>query len=116
MSDLINGIRGSVPEAKRHESNRRFTPREEKTMDVTKILEELRREHQQLEEAILSLERLAAGGKRRGRPPAWLAAAQHSNSGAAAPSTAPRGPGRPAGSKNKSKKKKASVAETPEAD
>ena len=45
-------------------------------MDITKILEELRQEHAQLEEAILSLERLAAGGKRRGRPPAWLAAAQ----------------------------------------
>ena len=52
-------------------------------MDVNKILEELRREHAQLGEAILSLERLAAGGKRRGRPPAWLQAAQS------------RGPGRP---------------------
>jgi hypothetical protein len=72
-------------------------------MDITKILEELRREHQQLGEAILSLERLAAGGKRRGRPPAWLAAAQQST---AAP-VAPRGPGRPAGSKNRKTKKKA---------
>jgi cell division septum initiation protein DivIVA len=80
-------------------------------MDVTKILEDLRREHQQLEEAILSLERLAAGGKRRGRPPAWLAAAQQSNTAPAAP----RGPGRPAGSKNKTKKKKAPSAEAPEA-
>ena len=43
-------------------------------MDVSKILEELRREHAQLGEAILSLERLSAGGKRRGRPPAWLQA------------------------------------------
>ena len=43
-------------------------------MDVSKILAELRDERQQLEEAILSLERLARGrGKRRGRPPAWLA-------------------------------------------
>ena len=42
-------------------------------MDVTKILAELRAERAQLEEAILSLERLARGrGKRRGRPPAWL--------------------------------------------
>ena len=74
-------------------------------MDITKILEDLRREHQQLEEAILSLERLAAGGKRRGRPPAWLAAAQQ---------TPPlhRGPGRPAGSKNKKSKKKGSPAES----
>lgn len=43
-------------------------------MDITKILEDLRQERTQLEEAILSLERLAAGGKRRGRPPAWIAA------------------------------------------
>lgn len=70
-------------------------------MDITKILEDLRREHQQLEEAIMSLERLSAGGKRRGRPPAWLAAAQQP---AAAP--ARRGPGRPAGSKNKKTKKR----------
>src|ERR1700712_2829561 len=52
-----------------------------KSMDVNKILEELRREHAQLGEAILSLERLAAGGKRRGRPPAWLQAAQQTPSG-----------------------------------
>jgi hypothetical protein len=80
-------------------------------MDVTKILEDLRREHQQLEEAILSLERLAAGGKRRGRPPAWLAAAQQTPT---AP-VAQRGPGRPAGSKNKTKKKRAPATEAPEA-
>ena len=43
-------------------------------MDINKILVELRLEHEQLGEAILSLERLAAGGaKRRGRPPAWMA-------------------------------------------
>jgi len=59
-------------------------------MDISKILEDLRRERQQLEEAILSLERLAVGGKRRGRPPAWIVAAQQV-----------RGPGRPPGSKNK---------------
>lgn len=42
-------------------------------MDVTKILADLRLEKEQLEEAIMSLERLARGrGKRRGRPPAWL--------------------------------------------
>ena len=46
-------------------------------MDVGKILSDLRQERDQLEEAILSLERLARGeGKRRGRPPAWLAEAQ----------------------------------------
>ncbi len=44
-------------------------------MNLTKILIELRQEREQLDEAILSLERLAAGsGPRRGRPPAWLKA------------------------------------------
>lgn len=46
-------------------------------MDVSKILVELRQEREQLEEAILSLERLVSGrGKRRGRPPAWMAEAR----------------------------------------
>ena len=46
-------------------------------MDVTKILAELREEREQLEEAIVSLERLAQGrGRRRGRPPAWMSAAK----------------------------------------
>jgi hypothetical protein len=46
-------------------------------MDVTKILAELRLEREQIEEAILSLERLAASrGKRRGRPPKWMAEAR----------------------------------------
>jgi hypothetical protein len=59
-------------------------------MDVTKMIDELRRERAQLEEAILTLERLAAGrGKRRGRPPAWM--------------TASKRRGRPPGSKNKAK-------------
>ena len=67
-------------------------------MDVTKILAELRQEKDQLEEAILSLERLAAGrGRRRGRPPAWMAEARLSDSGA--PPARKRG--RPPGSKNK---------------
>jgi len=57
-------------------------------MDVTKILAELRQERDQLEEAILSLERLAVGrGRRRGRPPAWMSEAKKR--------------GRPVGSKNK---------------
>jgi hypothetical protein len=42
-------------------------------MDVLKILADLRRERDQLDEAILTLERLAQGrGRRRGRPPSWL--------------------------------------------
>ena len=39
-------------------------------MDVNKMLVELRQEREQIEEAIIILERLARGrGKRRGRPP-----------------------------------------------
>jgi len=57
-------------------------------MDVTKIISELRQEREQIEEAIISLERLARGrGRRRGRPPSWLAIAKKR--------------GRPPGSKNK---------------
>lgn len=59
-------------------------------MDLMKILEDLRREREQIEEAILTLERLVEGrGKRRGRPPSWLAEA--------------RKRGRPPGSPNKDK-------------
>jgi hypothetical protein len=59
-------------------------------MDVSKILTELKEERTQLEEAILSLERLARGRvRRRGRPPAWMSEM-----------TAKRR-GRPPGSKNK---------------
>jgi len=62
-------------------------------MDVTKILGELRQERDQIEEAIMSLERLARGrGRRRGRPPAWMTEV-----------TAKRR-GRPPGSKNKTAK------------
>ncbi len=42
-------------------------------MDVSKMLAELRQERLAIEEAIVTLERLAQGrGKRRGRPPAWM--------------------------------------------
>jgi hypothetical protein len=61
-------------------------------MDVTKILAELRDERQQIEEAIVSLERLARGrGRRRGRPPAWMSEV----------ATTVKKRGRPPGSKNK---------------
>ncbi|MBL0160646.1 MAG: hypothetical protein IPP47_26720 [Bryobacterales bacterium] len=44
-------------------------------MDIMKMLAELRQEREAIEEAIITLERLARGqGKRRGRPPAWMAA------------------------------------------
>ncbi len=43
-------------------------------MDINKMLAELRQEREQIEEAIMTLERLARGrGRRRGRPPAWMA-------------------------------------------
>lgn len=47
-------------------------------MDIHRILAELRSEKERLEEAILTIERLAAGhiGKRRGRPPKWMASAK----------------------------------------
>jgi len=62
-------------------------------MDVGVILNQLREEKEQLDEAIMSLERLAAGQqKRRGRPPAWLAAAKQA--------TITKRRGRPPGSKN----------------
>ena len=44
-------------------------------MDIHSILADLRSEKERLEEAILTIERLAAGSlaKRRGRPPKWMA-------------------------------------------
>jgi hypothetical protein len=57
-------------------------------MDVLKMLADLRQEREQIEEAIVTLERLARGrGRRRGRPPAWMSAIKRR--------------GRPPGSKNK---------------
>jgi hypothetical protein len=59
-------------------------------VDINKILDELRSERDQMNEAILTLERLARGrGKKRGRPPAWM--------------TEIKKRGRPPGSKNKPK-------------
>lgn len=41
--------------------------------NILEMLAELRQERDQLEDAILTMERLAAGGgKRRGRPPKWM--------------------------------------------
>jgi len=66
-------------------------------MDVSKILAELKAEREQIEEAIVSLERLARGrGKRRGRPPSWMSSAE-----VEAAVAAPKRRGRPPGSKNK---------------
>ncbi len=42
-------------------------------MDLTKVLQQLHEELENLNAAILSLERLQEAGRRRGRPPALLA-------------------------------------------
>jgi hypothetical protein len=64
--------------------------REAIVMDVSKILAELKAERQQIEEAIVSLERLARGRSRSsGRPPNWMV------------DSTPKRRGRPPGSKNK---------------
>ena len=76
-------------------------------MDVDKMLAELRLEREQIEEAILTLERLARGrGRRRGRPPAWLKDAAAAGDLAddnhvGTLSAEPRRRGRPPGSKTK---------------
>ena len=65
-------------------------------MDVSKILADLRREREQIEEAILSLERLARGReKTRGRPPTWM----HPE----------KKPGRPAGARKRTTRKVVSL-------
>jgi hypothetical protein len=67
-----------------------FDTRYPARMDISKMLAALRAERDQIVEAIITLERLAAGrGKRRARPPAWM--------------TALKRRGRPPGSKNKPK-------------
>jgi hypothetical protein len=74
-------------------------------MDVNKILAALRQERSQIEEVIISLELLALSReRRRGRPPAILAAATRKR-------------GRPRGSKNKNPRQKVAmvaVAQQPE--
>jgi len=58
-------------------------------MDLTNMLSELRSQHQQIEEAILVVQRLAAGGaKRRDRPPKWMASEAEPNN--VATSTEPK--------------------------
>ena len=66
-------------------------------MDINKMLAELRTEREQIEEAIMTLERLSRGrGRRRGRPPAWLSQVKRR--------------GRPPGSKNRPKNEPKSSA------
>ncbi len=59
----------------------------ELAMDILKMLAELHAERQQIDQAILVVERLAAGtrGKRRGRPPKWMSAVDSEAAAATAP-------------------------------
>jgi hypothetical protein len=58
------------------------------------MLIEIRSEIQRLDEAILALQRLASGGgKRRGRPPKWMASSADQSSPTT--STAPKGKRKP---------------------
>lgn len=72
------------------------------------MLAELRLEREQIEEAILTLERLARGrGRRRGRPPSWLkeatavASAAGIDEDGGTHTSEPKRRGRPPGSKTK---------------
>jgi hypothetical protein len=71
-------------------------------MDVSRMLADLKDEREQIEEAILTLERLAQGrGKRRGRPPLWLIEARKRN---------PEGPIVPVGPTKAASRAKAAAA------
>ena len=62
---------------------------------MNEMIAELKRERDQISEAILALELLALGQRKgRGRPPAWMTAAKQN---------ALKRRGRPPGSKNKPK-------------
>ena len=76
-------------------------------IDVAKILAELKHEKEQLEQAILTLERLAdgRGGSRRGRPPSGMSGGGGGVGGGGG--SAPKRRGRPPGSKNKVHESKA---------
>ena len=45
--------------------------------DLDTTIAELREEFERIRIALAALERLAAGGKRRGRPPKWLASVRN---------------------------------------
>lgn len=62
-------------------------------MDINKILTELKSERQQIEQAILVLQGLAQGQRRRGRKPAWMKQAMEAEP--------KKRRGRPPGSQNK---------------
>lgn len=67
-------------------------------MDVIKILAQLRQEREQIDEALLSLERLARSrGRTRGQPPAWM------------PEVTTKRRGRPLGSKSNARATRAAA-------
>jgi hypothetical protein len=61
-------------------------------MDILKMLTELRAEREHIEQAILVMERLAAGarGKRRGRPPKWMSAVAAAATSESGPQSVPK--------------------------
>ena len=58
-------------------------------MDLLKMIAELRMERAAIDDALVVLERLAQshGGRRRGRPPAWMAARRYAAGAIAPPKT-----------------------------
>jgi hypothetical protein len=65
------------------------------------MLSELRLEREQIDEAILTLERLARGrGRRRGRPPSWLREATEAVESFSETPVEVKRRGRPPGSKS----------------
>ena len=48
-------------------------------MNINKILKELRSEREEIDRAVIALERV--GGKRRGRPPKWMKALEGHTAG-----------------------------------
>jgi hypothetical protein len=101
-----SGYRPGAAEDKREDYRDRedfdFVDRtDSESMDINNVLHELREEREQLLEAILAIERLAAEGKRgRERPPKWLTEQRASPN-------APKRRGRPPGKKSASAEKPA---------
>jgi len=66
-------------------------------MNINAMLADLQQERENIEQAIVVLQRIASGqGRRRGRPPAWMNEVKRR--------------GRPPGSKNRAKAEKADSA------
>jgi hypothetical protein len=61
-------------------------------MELSKVIAELRAERAAIDEALAALDRIAraTAGKRRGRPPAWMAASAGNGGGLTAEAGEPR--------------------------